>query len=134
MRWDDERESTNVEDRRGMGPVTIGGGGAVILIIIAVVYALATGKDPSAGIGNFGETYKPALAPDARARIIAGVERGFLIEIQVDEHGHATAVTFVRGPGDPQLREQLRQRLMAANYIPAECNGLQCAGTFDLPT
>lgn len=55
MRWDDERESTNVEDRRGMGPITIGGGGAVALILIAVVYAVVTGKDPSAILGSLGE-------------------------------------------------------------------------------
>jgi predicted metalloprotease len=52
MRWDDERESTNVEDRRGMGPVAIGGGGAVALFLIAALYALVTGKDPTAIIGG----------------------------------------------------------------------------------
>ncbi|HTW84204.1 MAG TPA: hypothetical protein VMD91_09075 [Candidatus Sulfotelmatobacter sp.] len=92
------------------------------------------GDQQGAGVGNFGETYQPALAPDVRASVVSGVARGFLIEIQVDENGHATGVTFVRGPADPAVREELRTRLLAASYIPATCNGLRCTGTFDLQT
>lgn len=46
MRWRDQRQSTNVEDRRGMGRgMAIGGGGiGVILIAIAVMLC---GGDPS---------------------------------------------------------------------------------------
>ncbi len=47
MRWRGERESSRVEDRRGMRPrggVAIGGGG----LLLIVLFALVTGTDPSA--------------------------------------------------------------------------------------
>ncbi len=50
MRWDDDRESTNVEDRRGGGgggAGRLGIGGVVVVVIIGVVYAMVTHKDPS---------------------------------------------------------------------------------------
>jgi predicted metalloprotease len=43
MRWRGERQSTNIEDRRGMGKVAVGGGLATLLIIII---ALLFGADP----------------------------------------------------------------------------------------
>lgn len=44
MRWRGERESSNIEDRRGMGPkVAVGGGlGTLLIIIIALLF----GADP----------------------------------------------------------------------------------------
>ena len=44
MRWRGERQSTNIEDRRGIGgKVAVGGGlGTVIVIIIALLF----GADP----------------------------------------------------------------------------------------
>ena len=46
MRWSDLRQSTNVEDRRGIGGgrIAIGGGGIGILILAAIVYLC--GGDP----------------------------------------------------------------------------------------
>jgi predicted metalloprotease len=46
MRIDDEQESGNVEDRRGMGPATIGGGAGLILVVVALVAYFAFGVDP----------------------------------------------------------------------------------------
>jgi uncharacterized protein len=48
MRWREQRESTNVEDRRGLSGrhIAIGGGGLGTLIII--ILTLLCGKDPSA--------------------------------------------------------------------------------------
>ncbi len=43
MRWQGGRESTNVEDRRGRGPVVVGGGLGMLLII---VLGLFFGVDP----------------------------------------------------------------------------------------
>ena len=43
MRWEDGRESDNVEDRRGMpsGPVMIGGGvGTLVIIVLALVFGI----------------------------------------------------------------------------------------------
>ena len=47
MRWQGRRQSTNVEDRRGVsaGPIAIGGG--VLGIVIALVLALVFGLNPS---------------------------------------------------------------------------------------
>jgi predicted metalloprotease len=51
MRWQDQRQSTNVEDRRGIGRgVAIGGGGlGVVILAIAV---LLCGGDPSQLLNN----------------------------------------------------------------------------------
>ncbi|MGB0069888.1 MAG: neutral zinc metallopeptidase, partial [Isosphaeraceae bacterium] len=48
MRWQNERRSDNVEDRRGIsaGQVAIGGGIGTILIVL--VMSLLTGADPRA--------------------------------------------------------------------------------------
>lgn len=45
MRWRDQRQSTNVEDRRGVGGrgIALGGGGIGTLVLIAVVYFCAGG-------------------------------------------------------------------------------------------
>src|SRR5438874_11662318 len=46
MRWEGQRESDNVEDRRGMGPARVGGGLGLggIVLILAVSYF--TGINP----------------------------------------------------------------------------------------
>lgn len=45
MRWQNQRQSTNIEDRRGMGAkASIGGGGVLLIILLAVIF----GKDPRA--------------------------------------------------------------------------------------
>lgn len=46
MRWRDQRQSTNIEDRRGMGGrgIALGGGGIGVLILAAIVCLL--GGDP----------------------------------------------------------------------------------------
>jgi len=45
MRWRDQRQSTNIEDRRGMGRgIALGGGGIGVLILAAIVCLL--GGDP----------------------------------------------------------------------------------------
>lgn len=51
MRWKDLRQSTNVEDRRGMrGPVAIGGGGIGVLVLAVAIYMC--GGDPSQLLQN----------------------------------------------------------------------------------
>jgi uncharacterized protein len=44
MRWRDERQSTNIEDRRGMsgGKIAIGGVGGIVLLVLALLF----GADP----------------------------------------------------------------------------------------
>jgi predicted metalloprotease len=60
MRLDDERESTNVEDRRGMGRggLAIGGGlGTLLVIVLALIF----GVDPRQLLSG-GSDYQPAPA------------------------------------------------------------------------
>ena len=57
MRWSGRRQSSNVEDRRGM-PVGLAGGGLLALVVI--LYALFTGQDPSVLL----EELPPATADD----------------------------------------------------------------------
>jgi hypothetical protein len=83
------------------------------------------------GIGNFGETYPASVEPSLRATLFAGVS-GIVVRITVDESGHATSIEFVRAPADTAQREELRTRLLAAHFIPANCNGLRCSGTVEL--
>src|SRR5262245_23728986 len=45
MRWEGRRQSSNVEDRRGLPMGGIAGGGLLVLAVIA--WALFTGQDPS---------------------------------------------------------------------------------------
>lgn len=64
MRWRGRRQSTNVEDRRGLpgGGIAVGGGlGTIVLIVVALLF----GVDPSALIGE-GPEDGGAPAPDSR--------------------------------------------------------------------
>jgi hypothetical protein len=88
----------------------------------------ARGED---GIGNFGETYPASVEPSLRATLFAGIS-GIVVRITVDESGRATSIEFVRAPADTTQREELRTRLLAAHFIPANCNGLRCTGTVEL--
>jgi predicted metalloprotease len=72
MRWEGQRESENVEDRRGMPVKGIAAGGGVVTIIVVVI-ALLMGKDPTpllqqgggpgAGAGGQAQQIDPAQEP-----------------------------------------------------------------------
>ena len=47
MRWSGRRESSNVEDRRGMPVKGIAAGGGGLLLLIVIVISVLTGKDPT---------------------------------------------------------------------------------------
>src|SRR6476661_1901261 len=67
MRWSDIGQSSNVEDRRGVGgPMMIGGGGVGVLILALAVWLC--GGDPSQLLRSGGvETGPPAAANTAPA-------------------------------------------------------------------
>ncbi|MBG9378328.1 neutral zinc metallopeptidase [Panacibacter sp. DH6] len=77
MLWQGRRQSSNVEDRRGMGGKGLAvGGGIGTLVIAAIVYLL--GGDPSAVINNaqnqqLQETTAPTKADDAAGQFAAVV-------------------------------------------------------------
>lgn len=71
MRWRDQRQSDNVEDRRGMGGgLALGGGGIGVIVLAIAIYMC--GGDPSALLQNAPSTSAPqpgtaankAAAPD----------------------------------------------------------------------
>lgn len=67
MRWRDQRQSTNVEDRRGMGRgVALGGGGIGVLILAAIVCLL--GGDPRQfleGVPDQSQVQQPSTASNS---------------------------------------------------------------------
>ena len=65
MRWRDQRQSDNVEDRRGMGGrgMAVGGGGIGVIIIAIAIYLC--GGDPSKLLQSTGPTDVRAPGPAA---------------------------------------------------------------------
>ena len=60
MRWEGQRESENVEDRRGMGPARVGGIGlGGIILVLAVSYF--TGTNPLTLINMLSEVQSPGI-------------------------------------------------------------------------
>jgi predicted metalloprotease len=60
MRWEGQRESENVEDRRGMGPARVGGIGlGGIILVLAVSYF--TGTNPLTLINMLSEVQTPGI-------------------------------------------------------------------------
>jgi len=62
VRWRKGRRSTNIEDRRGHGPIRMGrgvklGGG---LTILAIVAALLLGQDPASIVNILGSLESPS--------------------------------------------------------------------------
>src|SRR6516164_7793394 len=48
MRWQNERQSENVEDRRGISPAGMAVGGGLGMILIVLLASFLTGQDPRA--------------------------------------------------------------------------------------
>lgn len=70
MRWRDQRQSSNVEDRRGMGGrgIAIGGGGLGMLLLVAVIY-LCGGGDLAQLLNNLpGQTEVPQQQQQPQTR------------------------------------------------------------------
>lgn len=76
MRWRGRQGSSNVEDRRGMGPMLIGGGGLGTLVIALLVFFL--GGDPSDVIQTAPTTqgeYQGSAEEEELAEMVAVVLR-----------------------------------------------------------
>jgi hypothetical protein len=83
--------------------------------------------------GLFSQNYPPALtAPGDLAEIRALVGGHARIRVDVDETGQATDVHFVAPISDPQIEQEVRGKLLALHYVPADCNGLHCEGTIEM--
>lgn len=69
MRLDDQRQSSNIEDRRGLGGrAMVGGGGLGVLILALVIYLC--GGDPSALLSSGGDQTVPQ--PGTVANSVSG--------------------------------------------------------------
>ena len=66
MRWEGGRRSTNIEDRRGLGPGTIGAGGVGTLLLVLAVSCL-TGTNPLTLLNMVEE-----VAPEQTQSVPAG--------------------------------------------------------------
>ncbi len=78
MRWRDQRQSTNVEDRRGIGGrgIAIGGGGiGVILIALAIMLC---GGDPSQLLENLPTQTQPPPQTASNSAAPADENRQFV--------------------------------------------------------
>lgn len=68
MQWEGRQESSNVEDRRGMGGVgtgaVVGGGGGIVLLVLALIFG---GDIPNINLGGLGGGGGGGAAPAARA-------------------------------------------------------------------
>ena len=83
--------------------------------------------------GGWGQNFERPIVADETA--LADLKTRYhdvaRASVDVDETGHAVSVTLPAGlPQD--LRADLERRLMELRYVPAECNGLHCAGTLQL--
>lgn len=65
MRWQNERQSENVEDRRGMTPGRVIAGGGLGTIIIVLLISYLTGADPRALLQQVGKVQPPAQQKQA---------------------------------------------------------------------
>jgi hypothetical protein len=98
--------------------------------------ATAAAPDPSSArlvdvpAGGWGQNFeRPIVADDADlADLHSRYHDVARASIDIDDAGHATRVVLPAGLTDDQ-RADIERRLMAIHYIPAECNGLHCAGT-----
>jgi predicted metalloprotease len=46
MRWESGRRSTNVQDRRGLGPAGMVGGGGIGMLILVLIISFVSGQNP----------------------------------------------------------------------------------------
>lgn len=87
----------------------------------------------AAYVGFFSKDYPPLPKPPAALQAIRARLGGrFVISVNVDESGRATSVSFLTPLADPSIADDIRARLMALTYVPAECNGLPCDGTLEI--
>jgi hypothetical protein len=86
-------------------------------------------RSSDAAAGGWGQNFdSPMLADPSDLAELKAKYHVAKITIQVDENGRAVRVVMPSGVPD-DARDDIVQRLSALHYVPAECNGLRCAGT-----
>jgi len=108
MRWRGERQSTNIEDRRGM-PLSRGlkiGGLSGIGLIIAVLVSMYFGIDPSYLLQGVLETQTPTLSvPQSTGRVMNDEQRDFVAVVlaETEDVWHETFRNMKRSYQPPGL-------------------------------
>lgn len=135
MRWRDQRQSTNVEDRRGMGgPMMIGGGGVGVLLLALVIYMC--GGDPSSLLQNQptgGEVPQPGTAANKTVtqdeqRQFVGAIMGNLEDAWRQILPQQARVKYQ----DPKLVLFTGQVQSACGYASAATGPFYCPGDYNL--
>src|SRR5947209_19671464 len=82
MRWEGEAESTNVEDRRGLGRtgLAVGGGGGVILLILGLIFGVDFG-----GGGGPGPQQPAGPPPNDTAKHFSATVLKFTEEVWTEQ-------------------------------------------------
>lgn len=136
MRWRDQRQSTNVEDRRGIGGrgIAIGGGGiGVVLIALAIMLC---GGDPSQLLENFPsqtqvqqpQTASNSTAPADENRQFVGAIMGSLEDAWRQILPQQGRVRYQ----DPKLVLFTGQVSSACGYASAATGPFYCPGDANL--
>jgi hypothetical protein len=78
-------------------------------------------------MGGWGQNFdRPILADESVLTDLRTKYHGS-ISVRVDETGRAIRV-IVPASLSPEARDEIERRLTTLRYVPAECNGLRCAG------
>jgi uncharacterized protein len=136
MRWQDQRQSTNVEDRRGMGGrgIAVGGGGLGIVILAIAIYLC--GGDPSQLLNNLPsqtETQQPTASnqanqPADQNRQFVGAIMGSLEDAWRQILPQQSRVRYQ----DPKLVLFTGQVSSACGYASAATGPFYCPGDLQL--
>lgn len=136
MRWQDQRQSTNIEDRRGMGGrgVAIGGGGLGVVILAIAIYLC--GGDPSQLLENLPtqtEVQQPAASnqtgqPVDQNRQFIGAIMGNLEDAWRQILPQQSRVRYQ----DPKLVLFRDQVSSACGYASAATGPFYCPGDHNL--
>lgn len=131
MRWRDQRQSTNIEDRRGMGRgMAIGGGGIGVLILAAIVCLL--GGDPRQLLeGGTQVDQQPSVAsnsavqpPDENRQfvsvVLASTEDAWKEVLPQQARRNYTAPTLVLYSGQTTTACGYGQAAMGPFYCPGD--------------
>jgi len=104
-------------------------GGAAVAMVAPTHAASELGSD--ATTGGWGQNFeRPILADETSLADLRTKYHGS-ISVRVDETGRATRV-LVPDSLPPDARGEIERLLSTLRYVPAECNGLRCAGTLTI--
>lgn len=137
MRWRDQRQSTNIEDRRGLGgPAMIGGGGLGVLVIALAIYLC--GGDPSQFLNQSGPAGGDVPPPGQAANkaVTQDEQRQFVGAIMGNLEDGWRRILPEQNPRvryqDPKLVLFSGQVSSACGYATAASGPFYCPGDHNL--